>query len=325
MQTSSSTPTPTTINKWADFWRYTIGVNVIPADTRNKVTYVKWSTWQDKPVPVEQHDQWKSQNDFSNGMAVIPGVVWHNEEKKGLYFTFIDADKEKAITEICTINGKTISLQEMSEQFIVEQHRDSPDKAHIYFYSPLPFVKKSADPVIGLEIKGLGEHGIAYCSPSIHKDGQPYENIGTTNPVTLTTDQSKELMQHIDDICKKHGVEYLDKQYANLLDSESKIYQGSRHDSLIRIASSILFRHAENSIEKSEVEQLKSTFISVNNNRCIPPLPANEINQIWKDAVAYSTKKEEEEEGSRTAGTWSTAGITTTFEFCRISCSSWIK
>ena len=24
------------INKWADFWHYQIGVNVIPADTKNK-------------------------------------------------------------------------------------------------------------------------------------------------------------------------------------------------------------------------------------------------------------------------------------------------
>ena len=150
-------------------------------------------------------------------MAVIPGVVWHNEQKKGYYFTFIDADKLEAITEICTRNGKTISLQEMAEQFLIEQHHDSLDKAHIYFYSQIPLVKKSADTIIGLEVKGLGEHGIAYCSPSIHKDGQPYEIIGTADPVTLTTDQARELMQHIDDICKKHGADLS-------LTSTTKIY-----------------------------------------------------------------------------------------------------
>jgi hypothetical protein len=157
-KTSHQHHTDLTANNWADFWRYTIGVNVIPADTRNKVTYVKWSTWQDKPVPVERHDQWKSQNDFSNGMAIIPGRGWHNEDKKELYFTFIDADKAEAITEVCNLNGKIISLQEMSQKFLVEQHKDCPEKAHIYFYSPIPFVKKSADTVIGLEVKGLGEH-----------------------------------------------------------------------------------------------------------------------------------------------------------------------
>ncbi len=135
-------------------------------------------------------------------MAIIPGKVWHKQDKSSLYLTFIDLDSKNAIDEFCTYNGKTTSLQKMSQKFLVEQHRDSPDKAHIYFYSPIPFVKKSADEVIGLEVKGLGEHGIAYCSPSIHKGGYPYEIIGTNTPIALTADQAKELMQHIDGICK---------------------------------------------------------------------------------------------------------------------------
>ena len=39
------------INDWADFWRNDIGVNVIPADTRRKVTYESWAEWQDKAYP----------------------------------------------------------------------------------------------------------------------------------------------------------------------------------------------------------------------------------------------------------------------------------
>jgi hypothetical protein len=31
----------------------------------------------------------------------------------------------------------------LSQKFLVEQHKDNPDKAHIYFYSPIPFPKKS--------------------------------------------------------------------------------------------------------------------------------------------------------------------------------------
>jgi putative DNA primase/helicase len=62
-----------------------------------------------------------------------------------------------------------------------------------------------------LEVKGLGEHGIAYCASSIHQNGQPYEIIGTTEPITLTEVQAKEFRQHIDTICKKHGIEYLDR------------------------------------------------------------------------------------------------------------------
>jgi hypothetical protein len=108
------------VNDWADFWRYTIGINVIPANTKKKVTYTKWLSWQNKSIPEEQHNKWKSQNRFSNGMAIIPGKVWHNQKKKGLYFTSIDADKLQAIEGLCTRKGKTISLQEMSKKFLVE-------------------------------------------------------------------------------------------------------------------------------------------------------------------------------------------------------------
>jgi hypothetical protein len=57
----------------------------------------------------------------------------------------------------------------MAHKFIVEQHKDNLEKAHIYFYSPIPFPKKSSDSILGLEVKGVGEHGIAYCAPSIHQ------------------------------------------------------------------------------------------------------------------------------------------------------------
>jgi hypothetical protein len=290
------------VNDWADFWRDAIGVNVIPADTRNKSIYIKWSAWQDNPIPEDQHNQWKLKNDFSSGIAIIPGKVWHNEQKKDLYLTFVDIDKSIAIEEFCTRDGKTIFLQELSEKFLVEQHKDNLEKAHVYFYSPIPFVKKSSDAVTGLEVKGLGEHGIAYCSPSIHKDGQPYEIIGTTHPITLTAVEAKELMQHIDNICKKYGVEYLDKHYSNLLDSDSKIYQGSRHDSLISIANRILFRYCGgNEINKGKLEELKSTFVNINEQRCDPPLTIREVDSIWKDAVAYYKKiKDQEKEKQQT-------------------------
>jgi Bifunctional DNA primase/polymerase, N-terminal len=300
-----------TINDFVDYWRYNIGVNVIPADTQNKRPIIPWDQWQDKPVPEELHNEWKAQGIFSKGIALIPGKVWHRPDKSNLYFVFIDADKQKAIDELCTRNGKTTTLQEMSQKFIVEQHKDNLDKAHIYFYSSIPFPKKSADSVLGLEVKGLGEHGIAYCTCSIHKDGQPYEIMGTTEPVILTEDLAKEFRQHIDTICKKHGIEYLDKHYKNLLDSDSKIYQGERHDSMISIANSILFRYYDNNGSSSTVSsgksytdwQLKDQFVIINYKRCVPPLPTDEINQIWKDAVAYharekSKQKEEEEQHS---------------------------
>ena len=65
-------------NEWADFWRYRIGCNVIPSDTRNKRPVVEWKKYQNDPVPEEQHQQWKRENSFKDGIAIIAGKIWHN-------------------------------------------------------------------------------------------------------------------------------------------------------------------------------------------------------------------------------------------------------
>jgi hypothetical protein len=318
---NSESPPLDDFNGWADFWRYRIGVNVIPADTRNKVTYQRWSEWQSKAIPEEQHNKWKDENAFSKGIAIIPGKVWHREDKKGQYFIFIDADKLKAITEISTRKGnKTTSLNEMSQKFLIEQHKDNPDKAHIYFYSPLPFPQKTADSILGLEVKGLGEHGIAFCSPSIHKNGMPYEIIGNYQPVALTSEQATELIQHIDQICIKYGLQYIGKDFTSSninnvssnnnklrniiktldIDTNVKIPQGQRHLTLISAANSLLFNHLGKGKNKRTEKQLKEFFERINYLLCDPePLPDSEINSIWNSAIDFVLRIRKEEQKER--------------------------
>jgi P4 family phage/plasmid primase-like protien len=284
------------IKESSDFWRYDIGVNVIPADTKNKSTSIRWSEYQDKPISKLQHEQWKREGIFNKGIAIIPGKVWYREDKKGLYFICLDANKRKAIDEISTRGGKTISLQELSQKFLVEQHKDNPDKAHIYFYSPIPFPKKSADSTLGLEVKGLGEHGIIFCSPSTHKDGFPYEIIGTSTPITLNETQARELIQHINQICIKYGVHYLDKvstfdgSLKDMIKSLTinhaiKIPQGQRHITLISLADSLLFTHLGKG--KKTENQLKGFFDRISEELCEPSLQSNERDSIWKSALDF--------------------------------------
>jgi hypothetical protein len=72
------------INEWADFWHYQIGVNVLPA--KGKRPLVQWEEWQNKPISEDLHNQWKKQDAFSEGISIVPGKVWHKQEKQGLYF-----------------------------------------------------------------------------------------------------------------------------------------------------------------------------------------------------------------------------------------------
>jgi hypothetical protein len=75
MTEDATTPPASTLDQWANFWRYQIGVNVIPANSKNKQVHTRWAEWQDKPVPEELHKQWKQQHAFSQGIAIIPGKV----------------------------------------------------------------------------------------------------------------------------------------------------------------------------------------------------------------------------------------------------------
>ena len=298
------------VNEAPDYWRYNIGVNVIPADTAKKRPLVSWSEWQDEPISEELYNHWKSNDNFSKGIAIIPGKIWHREDKKDLYFIFIDVDRHEGIVELCTRNGETIPLEIMAQKWLVEQHRDNPKKAHIYFYSPIPFPKKAPNSVLGLEIKGLGEHGIAFCSPSTHRDGMPYEIIGTAQPEVLTELQAQELIQHIDQICIKNDLQYLDKSATirsdlrNIIrtlhiNTRVKIVQGQRHTTLISVANSLLFNHLD---RKSE-DWLRYFFKQINFLLCEPePLQDSEIDGIWNSALIFVSasrknqdKRDEEE------------------------------
>ena len=137
-------PPLTDHNAWADYWRDVVGVNVIPAKTKEKKVFVKWSEWQLKPIPADLHEQWKKENVFNDGIAIVVGKVWWGSHA-GEYLIFLDCDNSLAIQEFCTRNSRTVTIEEIAQKFIVEQHPDDTSKAHIYFYSKIPFVKKSSD------------------------------------------------------------------------------------------------------------------------------------------------------------------------------------
>lgn len=292
-------------NAWADFWRYEIGVNVIPAQTKLKRISVKWASYQNAPIPEWQHNTWKNNGTFIDGMAIIAGKVWHRSDKVGQYFILIDLDKQKTIQEFCTINGKPLSLEELAEKFIVEQHLDDKNRAHVYFYSPIPFVKKSADTKTGIEVKGEGEHGISNCTCSVHqnkdqsKDNQyRYQMIKLILPISLDRKLALDLMHHIDSICLKYGVEYLHKDYkTNKLNSIIKslkidpaieIGEGERHQTLLSAADSLLLRYRN----RGKTEKWLKNFLSeINQQLCHPEqLPDDELNEIWNSALEYVSK-----------------------------------
>jgi hypothetical protein len=296
-------------NLWADFWRYGIGINIIPAQTNIKKTFISWFPWKDNPIPESQHVAWKNQGAFKDGTAIMAGKVWHRPDKAGQYFIIIDLDSSKAIEEFCTRKEKTTSLHAFALKFIVEQHMDDNNRAHVSFYSPIPFPKKSSDAKIGIEIKDL-----SYSTPSIHQNrnlSDPKQHryqilVRPLVPISLSIKQAVELIQHINSICMENGIEYLEKDYrfsklkiiAKTLnmDPAVTIHEGERHLALLSAADTLLLRHLGKG--KNE-EWLRNFFIQMNESLCVPePLLDSELNDIWKSAVEFVGRIREAKQGN---------------------------
>lgn len=315
MTTSIKRPSSTDFNEAADYWRYVVNANVIPADSRGKTTFITWakSGYQDNPISEEQHNEWKQTNAFANGMAVITGLIRMGEHE-GLYLNCVDCDNRLAIDSFYLIDGnKPASLQHIANVFLVEQHRDSENKCHIFFYSTIPITAKSSsantvgkekldnNELPAYEIKATSKT-IVYCTPSFHQGGHQYEFIGNcTIPPILNETQSNELMQHLDKVHKKYGMAYLDNAdgktgksmipITELKKPDFEILEGNnRHEALLRIMESRIVK-LRGEVPPEEIRELCYVW---NQQHCKPPLDDNEFEKQWIDAVKFVARKDAE-------------------------------
>ena len=288
-----------------EFWNHTMGLNIIPYDTQYKNPQISsYIEYQNNPIPVETLEKWNKENKFSKGIALIPGEIWWGPYK-GEYLVAIDCDNKKAIDEICYHLGFK-DIKELSNWTIVEQHKDDLTKAHIYIRSTRPIKKKSSDKVNtnlankielndipAIEVKGRGEHGIMFCSPSVHKDGDSYQIIGTYDPALCN-----DLENYIDNICKKYGISYLEPDNSvsqaknklipieELFKPDTIILAGhNRHEAVLRVAESLIQRNKK----ILPLEDIKKIIYEWNQKHCKPPLDDKEFERQVTAAVNFTS------------------------------------
>ncbi len=291
------------INECADFWNNDIGVNVIPADTKNKQTYENWLPWQDKPIPNELHEQRKKNGEYNKGIALIPGKIGKGQFK-GKYLVAIDLDNKKAIEEFCK-DG----LEELKQKTLVEQ-TSNPEKMHIYFIvereipnkasdkSNAEILKKiNANEIPALEVKSNGK-GIMFCSNSPHQKDGYYHIISTLKPEIF---KSQDVEDRIKGICDKYNIPYgfnsnnstgyLNTTIGDLWKTETVILEGhNRHLELLRIMESELQRNRG----IKPLEDIKQIVQFWNQKHCSPPLDDKEFERQWKDALKFLEKSKDE-------------------------------
>ena len=183
-------------NDYADYWRYEIGVNVIPAFNKTKKPKVEWKedklgNWQIDPIPKELHDKWKREEKFNDGLAIVCGKTFHISDD--YWINAIDCDSKQGIDDFIKNN----TLEEIATDTLVEQH-DNKEKCHILFYTKEPLHNETVGKI---EIKSKGKH-LLYCAGGIHKDGSLIKIIGNLKPSIVDT---KQLQSKIDSIKNKYG------------------------------------------------------------------------------------------------------------------------
>jgi Bifunctional DNA primase/polymerase, N-terminal len=289
------------VNDYADFWRYEAGLNVIPADTRNKRPKVEWKQFQHKAIPVELHNFWIKEDMFKDGMMIIAGQVWHNERKKGLFLNCIDLDNELAIQEFCKINGQQMALNVVADtgHFIIEQHVDDPTRAHILVWSDKrPFKKKISnlgDNVPRIEVKGEGNDSLVSVTPSPHTNGSNYEFVGDWHLAVIEPKIHNQIEEHINTICENYGIEYLNgdananKNYNPVLRNQGPIRKGERHNRILSYTNSLIIRNHKTTNKDTIYEYLK--VYNNNPKEVEEPLEESELKQIFNDAWDNITTK----------------------------------
>ena len=296
-------------NEWADYWRYHVGVNVIPANSKEKMPIVAWKEFQDNPVPEELHNQWKEDRLFDQGIAVITGKVWHRKDIGDCSLVGIDCDNLKAIQELLTRNGRTITPEQFANNTIVEQHMDSREKMHVYVYtngkslrdktSDIGHLSENIDPdsVPIFEVKASSKY-LMYCCPSRHKNGHKYQILGTRTPLKLNDGAAEEWQEEIDAICRKYGLGVggeSDKiPIPELFKDDTIIYQShNRHEALLRAMESLIQRN-RGILSQEQIAELAMEW---NQKHCSPPLDDKEFARQWKSALDFISKNTDSDNG----------------------------
>jgi hypothetical protein len=90
MSVPSEIKTP---NDGARYWREFIGLETLPAISREKKPPESWKKYQTEPASNEEFQNWLDNDRFKDGVCILPGKVRHRLDRSHLYFVVIDQQK----------------------------------------------------------------------------------------------------------------------------------------------------------------------------------------------------------------------------------------
>jgi P4 family phage/plasmid primase-like protien len=263
-------------NDYANYWRYEIGVNVIPAFNKTKKPKVSWKEWQTKLIPQELHDEWIRQEKFNDGLAIVCGETFHISDD--YWINAIDCDSKQGIDDFIKNN----TLEEIAKDTLVEQHNNK-EKCHILFYTKEPLHNETVGKI---EIKSKGKH-LLYCAGGIHKDGSAIKIIGTNKPSIVDIEW---LESKIDSIKTKYGKTIPKLKPDPIHKVDKTLNEGdNRGQHILSYLDSMRLKNPE--FDESTLFELARQY---ERNNCSDSYSNDKINELVLQAINFTDEKRAE-------------------------------
>ncbi len=271
----------------ARFWIDEIGADIAKCDSRSKDPSIeRWSTNLGRDM---DYGSLLEAGAYDHGMAIIAGQLRYGTKYKGKWLTCFDFDNLEAFQRFLDILG--MPLEELAKWTRVEWHHN-PAKFHVFFLSNEPF--RNVMTSEGLEV--YGQKKLVFVSPSIHRDGIPYQPYNDATEIVLlggTIGQMK-IEAILEAMMSEYGTSYWDddavKQYVEYLEKADTILSaGQRHFGLKALACS-WFNRLYDSISELTDDQKLQRLLDYNQTQCNPPKPEAEIMDIWVWVISTFTE-----------------------------------
>jgi hypothetical protein len=252
------------------YWPEIADIPIIPADTKNKKIWL--DKWQEIDFTNVDFRAKLANGDYDNGIAIRTGKTL-----SGKYYSIaLDFDGWDAVVEWFGTWEQVIAL---SKQTVVEWHQDKC-KIHVIFLSNSPIQNRRIHIKDAfLEIRC--EKNVLFSSPSIHKEGNPYAALGTSQLAILSEQKILELKSKISSICEDYMSDADKEQYDQWLDLPTTILginQG-RHDATKFKINRYYWKYSGEWLNLSDDQRFERAW-SWHIDHCKPPRPREEFDRL---------------------------------------------
>ena len=227
-------------------------LSFIPIPAGAKKAIIKWECYQERQPNDQEVADWKSNGTVN--LAIICGKVSGN-------LIVLDFDSHERFHEYCALLQDKYGIDLFNYTRIVRTSRGN----HVYFRLPATMQRLKFPK---LDIQAEGNYVIA--PPSIHPSGSVYECINQGIPIRQI-ESLKDVGIDVTQVKEKSAV--------SNGSGGSLIPEGQRNSTLTSLAGTMRRRGMS--------QEAIFTALMVDNRRCQPPLPENEVRAIAESVSRY--------------------------------------